>query len=113
MQLYAPLDGSRDAVAVHGYARELADELAAAHRELLVSSQKKTLRPGKVLLDWSQNHPAKTTITPYSLRGRDRPAVAAPRSWDEVGPGMTQLGPDEVVTRLGDLGDLMALGDRG
>jgi bifunctional non-homologous end joining protein LigD len=107
MQLYAPLDGRRDAMAVHGYAKALAEELAVAHRDLLVASQKRTLRPGKVLLDWSQNHPAKTTITPYSLRGRDLPSVAAPRTWDEVGPGMTQLAPDDVLARLDELGDLM------
>ncbi|WP_342781153.1 hypothetical protein [Actinotalea subterranea] len=57
--------------------------------------------------DWSQNHPAKTTVTPYSLRGRERPAVAAPRHWDEVGPGMTQLAPDEVLRRLEEDGDLL------
>nr|WP_246169216.1 hypothetical protein [Actinotalea subterranea] len=46
-------------------------------------------------------------MTPYSLRGRERPAVAAPRHWDEVGPGMTQLAPDEVLRRLEEDGDLL------
>lgn len=108
MQLYAPLDGRRSAVEVREYAREVAVELAQDHPREIVSNMKKTLRPGKVLLDWSQNHPAKTTITPYSLRGRERPSVAAPRSWDEVEPGMTQLTPDEVVRRLEQDGDLLA-----
>jgi bifunctional non-homologous end joining protein LigD len=107
MQLYAPLDGRRGAVEVREYAKEVAAELAAAHPREVLANMKKSLRPGKVLLDWSQNHPAKTTVTPYSLRGRERPSVAAPRSWNEVEPGMIQLGPDEVVRRLEEDGDLM------
>jgi bifunctional non-homologous end joining protein LigD len=33
----------------------------------------KNQRTGWVFIDWSQNNPAKTTIAPYSLRGRARP----------------------------------------
>lgn len=108
MQLYAPLPKVRPATEVREYARTLAYELAAAHPDLLLANMKRALRPGKVLLDWSQNHPAKTTVTPYSLRAKDEPRVAAPRRWDEVEPGMVQLGPDEVVARLADDGDLLA-----
>jgi bifunctional non-homologous end joining protein LigD len=109
LQLYAALDGRRTAVQVRQYARDLAHELAAAHPELVVAVMRKDLRGGKVLLDWSQNHPAKTTITPYSLRGRERPAVAAPRTWDELDdPDLRQLTPDEVVERLGTIGDPLA-----
>ncbi|GEA88719.1 non-homologous end-joining DNA ligase [Cellulomonas cellasea] len=108
MQLYAPLPGRRRVMEVRAYARDVAHELAAAHPDLVVAIMRKELRGGKVLLDWSQNHPAKTTITPYSLRGRERPSVAAPRRWDEIGPGLTQLGPDEVVRRLEEDGDPLA-----
>jgi bifunctional non-homologous end joining protein LigD len=100
MQLYAPLDGSLTAMQVREYVRNIAEELAAQHPAEVLSNMKRVLRPGKVLLDWSQNHPAKTTITPYSLRGGERPLVAAPRTWDEVAPGMAQLGPDDVLSRL-------------
>ncbi len=105
MQLYAKLPGSRSVMEVRQYARDLAYAVAAAHPGLVVAVMKKDVRGGKVLIDWSQNHPAKTTITPYSLRGRDLPRVAAPRWWDEVGPGMQQLGPDEVADRLDARGD--------
>ncbi len=107
MQLYAPLDGRRTGTQVRDHVRAIAEELAARDRDVL-ANMKRELRPGKVLLDWSQNHPAKTTVTPYSLRGREQPWVAAPRTWDEVEPGMTHLTPDEVVDRLDDLGDLLA-----
>ena len=72
----------------------------------------KTLRPGKVFLDWSQNTAAKTTITPYSLRGRGRPYVAAPRTWDEVEAGaedaeeIEHLVLGEVLERIDAEGDI-------
>ena len=83
--------------------RQLA--LAAAHPRLVVAVQRKDARAGKVLLDWSQNHPAKTTITPWSLRGRERPTVAAPRYWDEIAPGLQQLTAHEAAARLARDGD--------
>ena len=107
MQLYAPLPRDRSAVEVREYARVIAHELAAAQPDLVLANMKRALRPGKVLLDWSQNHPAKTTVTPYSMRAKDEPRVAAPRHWDEIGPGLEQLGPDDVVERLARDGDLM------
>lgn len=107
MQLYLPLAGDQSADTVHSFARQLADDLAASHRDLVVSKMLKTLRPGKVLLDWSQNNPAKTTICPYSLRGRARPWVAAPRTWAELDdPKLAQLTSAEVLDRVAELGDL-------
>jgi bifunctional non-homologous end joining protein LigD len=108
MQLYAPLPGTQTVMEVRQYARDIAFEIAAAHSSLVVAIMKKDIRGGKVLIDWSQNHPAKTTITPYSLRGREVPHVAAPRWWDEIGPGLEQLGPDEVVARYAERGDPFA-----
>jgi len=107
MQLYAPVSGTQDAMVVHGYARLVAEELEKARPRLVTSKMTKALRPGKVLLDWSQNHPGKTTIAPYSLRGRALPQAAAPRSWDELEPGLAQLDHHEVVERLQSDGDLL------
>lgn len=107
IQLYAPLPKDRDAMAVRQYAHDVAHQLAADHPDLLLANMKRSLRPGRVLIDWSQNHPAKTTVTPYSMRAKDTPRVAAPRTWDEVEPGMVQLGPDEVLERLERDGDLL------
>jgi bifunctional non-homologous end joining protein LigD len=109
LQLYAPLDGSQSAEVVIGYAKRLAETLAKSHPKLLVSNMTKALRTGKVLLDWSQNNPAKTTICPYSLRGRARPWVAAPRTWQELAaPGLSQLDSAEVLRRVQAEGDLAA-----
>jgi bifunctional non-homologous end joining protein LigD len=110
MQLYAPISGRQDAMAVHGYARAVAEELERAMPKLVVSRMTKALRPGKVLFDWSQNHPAKTTISPYSLRGRELPTAAAPRTWSELeAGGLAQLTLDAVLERLASPdGDLAA-----
>jgi bifunctional non-homologous end joining protein LigD len=69
----------------------------------------KSLRAGKVFLDWSQNNGSKTTIAPYSLRGREHPTVAAPRTWEELeDPSVGQLRYDEVLDRVARDGDLLA-----
>jgi DNA ligase D-like protein (predicted ligase)/DNA ligase D-like protein (predicted 3'-phosphoesterase) len=68
----------------------------------------KSLRAGKVFLDWSQNNASKTTIAPYSLRGREHPTVAAPRTWDEIAdPKLRHLSFDEVLERVEKFGDLL------
>ena len=115
MQLYAALPGDQDADEIRDVAREIAQDLTRAEPELVVWKMTKSLRPGKVLLDWSQNTAAKTTIAPYSLRGKDAPFVAAPRTWQEVEAGaerpgrLEQLQMDEVVRRVGRDGDLFGL----
>ena len=54
------------------------------HPELVTSNMRKSLRRGKILIDWSQNHPSKTTIGAYSIRGRALPTVSTPITWEEV-----------------------------
>ncbi|MDF9750157.1 ATP-dependent DNA ligase [Arthrobacter sp. ES3-54] len=101
IHLYAPLDGAQSSDQISDFARELARSLEADHPDLAVSDMKKTLRTGKVLVDWSQNNAAKTTIVPYSLRGRLRPTVAAPRTWRELSaPSLHHLDFQEVMKRV-------------
>ncbi|MCS5734673.1 ATP-dependent DNA ligase [Herbiconiux daphne] len=101
IHLYAALDGSQTSDQVSAVAHELARALEADHPDLVVSDMKKTLRVGKVLVDWSQNNGNKTTICPYSLRGRSRPTVAVPRTWRELASkDLRQLELDEVLARM-------------
>ncbi len=101
IHLYAALDGTRSSTQVSDFAHELARALEADHPGLAVSDMKKALRTGKVLVDWSQNSSAKTTIVPYSLRGRLRPTVAAPRTWRELSSrSLHQLDYREVMKRV-------------
>jgi bifunctional non-homologous end joining protein LigD len=114
MQLYAALPGEQDSDTIRDIAREIAQDLAKVRPELVVWKMTKSLRPGKVLLDWSQNVAAKTTIAPYSLRGKDAPFVAAPRRWAEVERGanerdtLRQLDLDDVLARIARDGDVFA-----
>jgi bifunctional non-homologous end joining protein LigD len=105
IHLYADLDRSRDTGQVRDHAREIAEELEKAHPALVISQMTKARRGGKVFLDWSQNSGSKTTIAPYSLRGRGLPTVAAPRTWEEIEGGaedplgLEQLRYTEVLER--------------
>jgi bifunctional non-homologous end joining protein LigD len=109
IHLYAALDGRQTSDEVSEVAHELARALEADHPDLIVSDMKKALRDGKVLVDWSQNSGAKTTITPYSLRGRSHPMVAAPRTWQELASkNLDHLDYREVIRRVEKKGDLLA-----
>ena len=114
VQLYAALPGEQDSGMICDVAREIAQELTRLRPELALWKMTKSLRPGKVLLDWSQNAAAKTTIAPYSLRGKEAPFVAAPRTWSEIEWGaehrgsLTQLDMDDVLARVASDGDLFA-----
>lgn len=109
IHLYAALDGKQDSETVSAIAHELARALEADHPELIVSDMKKSLRGGKVLVDWSQNNAAKTTVAPYSLRGTLRPMVAAPRTWRELASAdLKQLDYKEVLARVKRRGDPLA-----
>ncbi|MFI5614061.1 non-homologous end-joining DNA ligase [Amycolatopsis sp. NPDC051903] len=94
------------------YAKALAEQLAAEMPELVVAKMAKSLRTNRVLIDWSQNHPAKTTIAPYSLRGREMPTASTPITWDEVRacrtPAELTFTADDVLHRVGEHGDLLA-----
>ncbi|GAA1954983.1 ATP-dependent DNA ligase [Agromyces allii] len=101
IHLYAALDGRQTSEQVSDVARELARALESDHPGLIVSSMSKIVRSGRVLIDWSQNNGKKTTIAPYSLRGRARPTVAAPRTWEELDdPGLRHLEAHEVLERV-------------
>ena len=111
LQLYAPLTGRTAEQASElalGYAQRFERELP----RLVVSRMTKSARPGKVLIDWSQNNGSKTTIAPYSLRARDLPTVSTPVTWDEVAAcgsvaDLTFTAPD-VLARVEAHGDLFA-----
>lgn len=108
LHLYAPLsDVSSDSAVV--LARRVAEQLAQSMPTLVTAAMAKKLRAGRVFVDWSQNNAAKTTVAPYSLRGREAPTVAAPRTWEELAdPDIAQLRFDEVLARVAQHGDLLS-----
>ena len=116
LQVYVPLNtpvgydgGTKD------FALTVAQLMEKRFPDQVVSSMKKELRPGKVLIDWSQNDEHKTTVCVYSLRARPRPTVSTPVTWDEVAataesddPGTLVFEAGDVLARVGELGDLFA-----
>ncbi|MDT5166251.1 MAG: bifunctional non-ous end joining protein LigD, partial [Mycobacterium sp.] len=109
LHLYSPLDKPVSSRGASVLAKKVAQQLETSMPKLVTSTMTKSLRAGKVFVDWSQNNGAKTTIAPYSLRGRECPTVAAPRTWDELDDtGLRQLRYDEVLERVERDGDLLA-----
>lgn len=112
LHLYAALPRSRDSDGTTALAKEVAEELQRSDPGLITATMTKAKRPGKVFLDWSQNSGSKTTISPYSLRGRERPTVATPVTWAEVEEGaedplgLEQFRFEEVLERVQEHGDL-------
>ncbi len=115
MQVYLPLNTPTTYDETKSFAHGLAQLLERRHPKLVVSDMKKSLREGKVLVDWSQNDEHKTTVCVYSLRARDRPTVSTPITWDEVEAVIDSRDPDDLVfdseavlARVAEHGDLYA-----
>ncbi|HYO35612.1 MAG TPA: non-homologous end-joining DNA ligase [Geodermatophilus sp.] len=118
MQVYAPIRVT-DRDHPSRYAKALAQQLTAETPDRVVWRMEKVLRPGKVLVDWSQNNPSKTTVAPYSLRARPDAPVSAPVGWDEVDavrggadPGELRFRTEEVLARVAEYGDLFDIAGR-
>jgi bifunctional non-homologous end joining protein LigD len=116
IQVYIPLnvpgttqDGAR------GFAQAIALLLEKRDPSLVVSTQRKDLRGGKVLVDWLQNDPSKTTVSVYSTRAKDRPYTSAPLTWEEVEAHADGGHPSDILfdtaatlARVEEHGDLFA-----
>jgi bifunctional non-homologous end joining protein LigD len=115
LQLYVPLNTAATFDQTKAISRALAEHLERAHPQLVVHRMLKSLRGGKVLVDWSQNDEHKTTVNVYSLRAKDRPTVSTPVTWDEVehclragDPALLSFEQHEVLERVERDGDLFA-----
>ncbi|MFT4082744.1 MAG: non-homologous end-joining DNA ligase [Nocardioides sp.] len=117
LHLYAALRPPLPPAESTALARRVAEELQRRRPDLVTALMTRSRRSGKVFVDWSQNSGSKTTVSPYSLRGRARPTVAAPVSWAEVETwaeeadpeAIGQLEMDEVLGRIANFGEFFAL----
>src|SRR3984893_11408224 len=111
LQMYAQISGVPSEQS-SDQARAFAERLERDQPRRVVSRMTKALRTGKVLIDWSQNNGSKTTVAPYSLRGRENPTVSTPVSWDEVQacrhPEELFFTAETVLDRVAQHGDLFA-----
>jgi bifunctional non-homologous end joining protein LigD len=90
------------------FALGIAQLLERRHPGLVVSDMKKSLRTGKVLVDWSQNDGHKTTVCVYSLRARAQPTVSTPLRWEEVEAVLESRDQDDLVFTSADVLDRVA-----
>ena len=97
LQLYAPLNGRAGFDRTRDYAHAVATRLEQEHPELIATTVKREVRDGRVLIDWSQNAPMRTTVNVYSLRARERPTVSTPVSWREVERTAREGDPEALV----------------
>ncbi|MBX7447956.1 ATP-dependent DNA ligase [Mycolicibacterium sp. 3033] len=108
VHLYVPLTEPVSSRGASVLAKRVAQQLEKSMSGLVTATMTKSVRAGRVFLDWSQNNGAKTTISPYSMRGRAEPTVAAPRTWEELeDPDVRHLRWDEVLERVERDGDLL------
>ncbi len=115
IQLYGPTNTEVRYEATRDFAHRLARLVESAHPDLVVTTQDRRARAGKVLIDWAHNHPTKTTLCVYSLRAWTTPAASTPVTWEELDGalgggdrGRLRFSPEEVLRRTGERGDLMA-----
>lgn len=112
LQLYVPLNSPHSHDHAASFAHAVAQLLERNHPRLVISVMKRSLRPGRVFIDWSQNARFKTTIAPYSLRAVDRPTVSTPLTWAEVTGGADGeplvFKAGDVIERVDGMGDLFA-----
>jgi bifunctional non-homologous end joining protein LigD len=116
LQLYVPLNTPIAYDSVTPFAKAVAELLQREHPDLIVSDMAKALRTKKVLIDWSQNHEKKTTVGPYSVRGkREEPFVSMPVTWQELKRAQASqkidalfFSPAAALKRIKKFGDLFA-----
>ncbi|MEA2125280.1 MAG: bifunctional non-ous end joining protein LigD [Solirubrobacteraceae bacterium] len=115
MQVYAPLNTPATYRQTRAVSKAVAVALERSEPDLVVSEMKKSVRAGKVFVDWSQNAEHKTTVGVYSLRAMPRPTVSTPITWDEVEAVRASRDPedlvftsDRVLSRVAEHGDLFA-----
>jgi bifunctional non-homologous end joining protein LigD len=113
LQVYVPLNTPTNYDKTKAFAHALAERLEREHPDDVVSRMQKSLRKGKVLIDWSQNDDHKTTINVYSLRAKAHPTVSTPVTWKEVkvaiqrrDPSLLVFESEDVLQRVAKHGDL-------
>ena len=115
LQVYIPINSAATYDKTKAFSHAIAELLESQRPEMVVSKMQKSLRSGKVLVDWSQNDDHKTTVNVYSLRAKDYPTVSTPVTWEEVesvvrkrNPNQLSFEAKEVLKRVEKMGDLFA-----
>src|SRR4029077_14422842 len=115
LQIYVPLNTPVTYEKTKAFGHAIAEIMERHSPDTVVSKMQKSLRNGKVFVDWSQNDSHKTTVNVYSLRAKDHPTVSTPITWNEVESALKRKNgkqlsfeAGEVLKRVQKLGDLFA-----
>jgi bifunctional non-homologous end joining protein LigD len=115
LQVYVPLNSGARYEMTKPASRRIAERLEEQTPHAVVSRMARSLRSGRVLVDWSQNTEHKSMVCAYSVRAKERPTVSTPLDWDEVERALDASDPNllvfempEVLERVAARGDLFA-----
>jgi bifunctional non-homologous end joining protein LigD len=111
LQVYVPVNTEVAYSQTKPLAKSIAELLERAAPDAVVSRMAKTLRAGRVLVDWSQNTEHKSMVCAYSVRAKQRPTVSTPVGWDEVEAAVDAGDADALVFEMNDV--LERVADRG
>ncbi|MEA2903878.1 MAG: bifunctional non-ous end joining protein LigD [Alphaproteobacteria bacterium] len=84
---------------VKTFVQAFAQAMAADEPERYVSKMTKSLRKGKIFVDYLRNSLEQTSVAAYSTRAREGAPVSTPVTWDEL--GRTTGGNQYTVLNLG------------
>jgi bifunctional non-homologous end joining protein LigD len=107
LHVFVPLNTPHTYAETKAFSHRLARRLAEEDPAGVTDVQARDRREGKVLVDWPQNEPRRSLVTPYSLRAMPSPTVSTPVSWDELDrPDTLVFTPADACERVWALGDL-------
>jgi bifunctional non-homologous end joining protein LigD len=84
IHVVAPLKRTRDVEDVLAWSRGFAQDLAAAHPDVLTTEFRKAKRGDRLYIDVARNGAAQTVVAPYAPRARPGAPVATPLRWEEL-----------------------------
>lgn len=116
LHLAVPLNTPVAYEATQPFAKAIAELVTREWPDRVVSEMAKSLRHGKVLIDWSQNSDFKTTVCVYAMRAkRAEPFISMPVTWQELARAVKRRDEQALfftaaaaVKRIKRVGDLFA-----
>src|SRR5215207_3195608 len=103
LQVYVPVDRGVTYAESKPASRAVAEGLERERPDAVVSRMAKALRPGKVLVDWSQNTEHKSMVCAYSVRAKRRATVSTPIAWTGVVDAIDRGDAAALVFEMGDV----------
>ncbi|HEY0367973.1 MAG TPA: non-homologous end-joining DNA ligase, partial [Chthoniobacterales bacterium] len=114
LHLSVPLNCDTSYEVTQPFAKTVAELVAHQMPKRVVSEMSKSIRGGKVFIDWSQNSDFKTTVCVYSMRAKSaQPFISMPISWVELERAVKRkdekrlfFTPEQAIKRIAKEGDL-------